>query len=46
VGLLISTAFGLIAPEQVAAWVLDDKLRARFQLQLHKYIWAPDERER
>jgi 7-carboxy-7-deazaguanine synthase len=45
-GLLISTAFGFIEPAQVAAWMLEDKLRARFQLQLHKYIWQPDERRR
>lgn len=46
VGLLISTAFGIIEPAQVGAWMLEDKLRARFQLQLHKYIWQPDERRR
>jgi 7-carboxy-7-deazaguanine synthase len=43
---LISTAFGLIAPELVVEWMLEDRLRARFQLQLHKYIWPPDERRR
>lgn len=46
VKLLLSTAFGMIEPEQVVGWMLDDKLRARFQLQLHKYIWPPDARER
>src|SRR5262249_48667710 len=46
VGHLISTAFGIIEPAQVGAWMLEDKLRARFQLQLHKYIWQPDERRR
>ena len=44
--LLISTAFGMIEPEQVVAWMLADKLRARFQLQPHKYIWPPDDRRR
>jgi len=44
--LLISTAFGMIESAQVVAWMLEDKLRARFQLQLHKYIWPPDERKR
>ena len=44
--LLISTAFGMIEPEQVVAWMLEDKLRARFQLQLHKYIWSPEDRSR
>jgi len=46
VKLLISTAFGMIELSQVVAWMLEDKLRARFQLQLHKYIWAPEERGR
>jgi len=44
--LLISTAFGKIEPEQVVSWMLKDKLRARFQLQRHKYIWQPEERKR
>lgn len=44
--LLISTAFGLVEPSQVVGWMLEDKLRARFQLQLHKYIWPPEERGR
>jgi len=43
---LISTAFGMIEPETVVRWMLDDGLGARFQLQLHKYIWPPDERRR
>lgn len=46
VKILISTAFGAIETAQVVAWMLEDKLRARFQLQLHKYIWPPDERGR
>jgi 7-carboxy-7-deazaguanine synthase len=44
--LLISTAFGTIESEQVVGWMLEDKVRARFQLQLHKYIWPSDERRR
>lgn len=46
VKVLISTAFGTIEPAQVVAWMIEDKLRARFQLQLHKYIWPPEERAR
>jgi len=46
VQILISTAFGRVQPQQVVAWMLEDKLRARFQLQLHKYIWPPDARRR
>jgi 7-carboxy-7-deazaguanine synthase len=44
VKLLISTAFGMIEPAQIVGWMLEDRLRARFQLQLHKYIWSPDAR--
>jgi 7-carboxy-7-deazaguanine synthase len=44
VGILISTAYGLVSPQSVVEWMLEDKLRARFQLQAHKYIWPPDAR--
>jgi 7-carboxy-7-deazaguanine synthase len=43
-GLLISTAFGTVEPRLVVEWMLTDGLRARFQLQLHKYIWPPEAR--
>ena len=46
VKILISTAFAMIEPQQVVEWMLEDKLQARFQLQLHKYIWPPDARGR
>ncbi|MBI3872672.1 MAG: radical SAM protein [candidate division Zixibacteria bacterium] len=38
---LISTVFGAIEPRIVADWMLQDRLEARFQLQMHKYIWDP-----
>lgn len=38
---LVSTVFGKIAPATVTAWMLEDRLPARFQLQMHKYIWDP-----
>jgi 7-carboxy-7-deazaguanine synthase len=44
VGILISTVFGALKAEQVVDWMLADKLRGRFQLQLHKYIWEPNAR--
>ena len=44
--ILVSTAFGKIESSQVVTWMLEDKLRARFQLQLHKYVWPPEERRR
>ena len=41
---LISPAFGLIEPVELASWILEDRLPARLQLQLHKYVWSPDTR--
>lgn len=38
---LLSPAFGLIAPSDIVAWMLEDALPARFQLQMHKFIWDP-----
>jgi 7-carboxy-7-deazaguanine synthase len=41
--LLASTVFGRLAPRDLVAWVLEDALPVRVQLQLHKYVWGPDE---
>jgi 7-carboxy-7-deazaguanine synthase len=41
---LFSPVFGAIKPEALAAWILEDKLPVRFQLQLHKVLWAPEAR--
>jgi 7-carboxy-7-deazaguanine synthase len=41
---LISTAFGALEPKDVVKWMLNDGLNARFQLQIHKYIWHPETR--
>ncbi|MCS6849915.1 MAG: 7-carboxy-7-deazaguanine synthase QueE, partial [Gemmataceae bacterium] len=38
---LLSPAFGLVAPAELARWLLDAALPVRMQLQLHKYIWDP-----
>lgn len=40
--LLASTVFGKLATKQLVAWVLADKLPVRVQLQMHKYVWAPE----
>jgi 7-carboxy-7-deazaguanine synthase len=40
--LLASTVFGKLAARDLVAWVLEDALPIRVQLQMHKYIWAPD----
>ena len=40
--LLASAVFGKLAARDLVAWVLADGLPVRVQLQLHKYIWAPN----
>jgi 7-carboxy-7-deazaguanine synthase len=41
---LLSTVHGLLEPAQAVEWMLADRLPARFQLQLHKYIWPHRDR--
>jgi 7-carboxy-7-deazaguanine synthase len=41
---LFSPVFGTLDPRDLSEWVLADRLPVRLQLQLHKYIWAPDMR--
>jgi 7-carboxy-7-deazaguanine synthase len=41
---LLSCAFGRLEPARLAAWMLEDRLPARLQLQMHKHIWPPDTR--
>ncbi len=41
---LLSIVLGALDARDVAKWMLDDKLNARFQLQIHKYIWHPEAR--
>ena len=41
---LMSPVFGEVDARQLAEWVLADRLTVRFQLQMHKQIWAPDMR--
>ena len=37
--LLMSPVFGQLDPAALAAWILEDRLPARMQLQMHKQIW-------
>jgi 7-carboxy-7-deazaguanine synthase len=37
-----SPAFGLLDPKGLVEWILADRLPVRLNLQLHKYVWAPD----
>jgi 7-carboxy-7-deazaguanine synthase len=39
-----SPVFGSLDLRELAEWILADRLPVRFQLQMHKYIWAPDMR--
>jgi 7-carboxy-7-deazaguanine synthase len=37
---LFSPSTGVLAPEDLAGWILEDRLPVRMQLQLHKLIWG------
>lgn len=39
-----SPVHGALEPRELAEWVLADRLPVRVQLQVHKYIWAPETR--
>ena len=41
-----SPVYGELEPNILAEWILDSKLNIKLQMQLHKYIWEPNERER
>lgn len=44
VRILLSTVYGELPPRNLVKWMLEDRIKARFQLQLHKYIWPHDSR--
>jgi 7-carboxy-7-deazaguanine synthase len=41
---LLSPVHGRLDPQSLVSWMLRDRLPARLNLQLHKYIWDPDSR--
>ena len=41
---LFSNVFAELEPVQLAEWILNDNLKVRFQIQMHKYIWSPTKR--
>ena len=41
---LFSVAWGLVPAADVVAWMLEDRVPARFQVQMHKVIWAAEAR--
>jgi 7-carboxy-7-deazaguanine synthase len=40
--LLLSPVHGVLDPRELVRWVLEDRLQARVNLQLHKYIWGQE----
>ncbi len=42
--IILTPVFGKIEPRKIVSWILRDKLKARFLLQMHKYIWEHDKR--
>ena len=41
---LFSPVHGVLDARELAAWILEDKLDVRLQLQAHKFIWGADVR--
>ena len=41
---LFSPVHGVLAPADLAAWMLEDRLPVRLQVQVHKYIWGAEAR--
>jgi 7-carboxy-7-deazaguanine synthase len=41
---LMSPVHGVLDPKTLSEWMLADRLAARLQLQLHKFIWSPSTR--
>jgi 7-carboxy-7-deazaguanine synthase len=42
--ILMSPVFGEIESAEIVQWILEDELPVRFQLQMHKFIWPPDQK--
>lgn len=40
----LSSSFGRMEPKELAGWILGDRLNVRLHLQLHKYIWGPEQK--
>jgi 7-carboxy-7-deazaguanine synthase len=41
---LFSPVHGVLDPERLASWILEDRLPVRLQLQVHKYVWGAEAR--
>ena len=42
--ILFSSIFGKLEPATMVEWILEDNLQIRFQLQMHKFIWHPEQK--
>ena len=42
--ILISPVYGQIEPKEIVNWILEDNLKVRFQIQMHKEIWPADKK--
>lgn len=40
--ILFSPVFGKLNPQQLIQWILEDRLKVRLNLQIHKFIWTPE----
>jgi len=40
---LVSPSYGVLDPTSLADWVIEDRLRVRFQVQLHKVLWGDEQ---
>jgi 7-carboxy-7-deazaguanine synthase len=41
---LFSPVHGVLAPAELARWIVEEHVPVRLQLQAHKYIWTPETR--
>ena len=41
---LFSPVHNVLEAKQLAAWILEDRLPVRLQVQVHKYVWGPEVR--
>jgi 7-carboxy-7-deazaguanine synthase len=41
---LFSPVYGKLSPAELSKWIIADKLPVRMNLQLHKYIFSPNQR--
>lgn len=42
--ILMSPVFGVLDPKELISWMLADKIHARLNLQIHKFVWSPETR--